>query len=68
MLVYRLYIATGTNALRRGASRKLSIKTLRSAISLHPHYSIVTIARLRQLFSGRFRRDCMTYRRCCSRN
>lgn len=48
-----LYIATGINALRRGASRKLSIKTLRSAISLHPHYSIVTIARLRQLVSGR---------------
>lgn len=52
-LVHRLYIATGINALRRDASRKLSIKTLRSAISLHPHYSIVTIARLRQLFSGR---------------
>ena len=51
MLVHRLYIATGINALRRGASRKLSIKTLRSAISLHPHYSIVTIARLRQLRS-----------------
>lgn len=49
-----IYCDRCINALRRGASRKLSIKTLRSAISLHPHYSIVTIARLRQLFSGRF--------------
>lgn len=50
MLVHRLYC----DRYKRAASRKLSIKTLRSAISLHPHYSIVTIARLRQLFSGRF--------------